>query len=192
MPECSAVGGRPSTCGWQVVSDPAGQWRYWDGRTWTAWAHVSGSGAPLRFSVKGWRPTWFNGIARIPVVFFPLAWFECSVPFTRGHLGRLLRPRELREFKSIRAEVAAGPTQRESARAQATSTLEPGSRGIGGRQLVGASTRHSGLTRDARQIHTSSNNQGVYSDKTVPPLAGDIAPPRVTSTTPLAPSSRCT
>lgn len=49
-----------------------------------------------RIGLHGWRGFWYRRVVRFPVVFYPLAWFNNSVPGTRGHLDRLLHPREMR------------------------------------------------------------------------------------------------
>ena len=100
------VEGEPIARGWHQLPGEGDHWRYWDGRTWTAQAHTSNGVMGVRVigvsgARRGWRGTWFLKVARLPVVFYPLAWFNCSVPLTRGRLDRFLRPREVRELRSI-------------------------------------------------------------------------------------------
>ena len=45
--------------------------------------------------LSGWRRLWYGRIVRLPPVFYPLAWFNCSVPLTRRRLDRLMNPREM-------------------------------------------------------------------------------------------------
>jgi hypothetical protein len=49
-----------------------------------------------RYSPTGWRRLWYQRVVRLPVVFYPLAWFNCNVPITRGGLDGLMRPAEAR------------------------------------------------------------------------------------------------
>jgi hypothetical protein len=51
----------------------------------------SGRGVRL-VPVHGWRRIWYQRVAVNTVVFHVLAWFNCSVPGTRGHLDRLMSP----------------------------------------------------------------------------------------------------
>jgi hypothetical protein len=94
--------------GWQHP-DPesgSGHFRYWDGTRWTAWMTETPGTQMVGFSVHGqlglhgWRGLWYRRIVRFPLIFYPLAWFNCSVPFTRRRLDRLMRPRETREARA--------------------------------------------------------------------------------------------
>ena len=42
--------------------------------------------------LTGWRVVWYGRIVRLPFIFYPLAWLNCSVPGTRRRLDRLLHP----------------------------------------------------------------------------------------------------
>jgi hypothetical protein len=42
--------------------------------------------------VHGWRRMWYQRVAVNTVVFHVLAWFNCSVPGTKGRLDRLMSP----------------------------------------------------------------------------------------------------
>jgi ATP-dependent Clp protease ATP-binding subunit ClpC len=59
-------------------------------------------GTIVGIRLSGWRHIWYRRVVRLPFVFYPLAWFNCSVPFTRGHLYRLMQPRELVEARRRR------------------------------------------------------------------------------------------
>lgn len=51
------------------------------------------SGRGLRtVPVHGWRRIWYQRVAANTVVFHVFAWFNCSVPGTRGRLNRLMSP----------------------------------------------------------------------------------------------------
>jgi hypothetical protein len=54
----------------------------------------NGYGQPRPLLLSGWRRLWYGRIARLPFIFYPVAWFDGSVPVTRGHLTWLIRPRE--------------------------------------------------------------------------------------------------
>jgi flavin reductase (DIM6/NTAB) family NADH-FMN oxidoreductase RutF len=41
--------------------------------------------------LTGWRRAAFR-VVRIPAVAHTLAWFDCSVPGTRGRLGKVFEP----------------------------------------------------------------------------------------------------
>ena len=56
----------------------------------------TGGASHGHYRLHGWRQLWYGGIVRLPFAFYELAWLDCSVPFTRGHLGGLLRPAEAR------------------------------------------------------------------------------------------------
>jgi ATP-dependent Clp protease ATP-binding subunit ClpA len=55
-----------------------------------------GGRRPRPLLLKGWRRLWYTRIVRLPFVFYPVVWFDCSVPGTRGHLTWLVQPREFR------------------------------------------------------------------------------------------------
>jgi hypothetical protein len=42
--------------------------------------------------VHGWRRIWYQRVAVNTVVFHVFAWFNCSVPGTKGRLDRLMSP----------------------------------------------------------------------------------------------------
>lgn len=65
----------------------------------------SGHGRPRPYALNGWRRLWYGRIVRLPFIFYPVAWFDCSVPGTRGHLTWLIQPRE---FLSRRVEGSPG------------------------------------------------------------------------------------
>jgi ATP-dependent Clp protease ATP-binding subunit ClpC len=56
----------------------------------------SGSGGPRPYPLNRWRLLWYTRIVRLPFIFYPVAWFDCSVPGTKGHLTWLMQPREVR------------------------------------------------------------------------------------------------
>jgi hypothetical protein len=93
--------------GWNIVPGEPDRARYWDGTQWTASSQFS-QGDRMTHSlfsfdlstVSLWRRIWFQRIIRNRVVFHLLAWFQCSVPLTRGHLERFMKPRELRTMPS--------------------------------------------------------------------------------------------
>lgn len=98
------------TRGWHDNPDTSGCQQYWDGQAWTGEAHLSAFGAvAARYSLKGWRRIWFSTIVRFPGIFYPLAWFNSSVPITRGHLSRFMQPREQRELMAISPQPPAPP-----------------------------------------------------------------------------------
>jgi hypothetical protein len=86
--------------GWQEDPDHPHHLRYWNGHTWTAGANVSDGHSLTQLRLTGWRRVWYLKVARNPVVFYPLAWFGCSVPVTRGRLRGLMEPRETRELRA--------------------------------------------------------------------------------------------
>jgi hypothetical protein len=98
--------------GWN--RDPAGtdRFRYWNGSEWTAQAsaRITANGSASvavsgHMERRGFLDSW---LFRNTVVFHTLAWFDCSVPLTRGRLRRLTRPVELQTMDQIRAHLA-GP-----------------------------------------------------------------------------------
>jgi len=58
-------------------------------------------------TLSGWRRVWFGRLVTLPVIFYPLVWFDCSVPFTRGRLSRLIRPQD--ELRRPPHPPPAGP-----------------------------------------------------------------------------------
>lgn len=80
---------------WHPDPSISNRLRYWNGRRWSGWVENLGSGRGVgRYSLQGWRRLWFQRLVRFPAIFYPLAWFNCSVPITRGRLDRLMRPAE--------------------------------------------------------------------------------------------------
>jgi hypothetical protein len=54
---------------------------------------VSGRGRPLIVvELHGWRRVWYRRMMVNTVVFHTFAWFNCSVPVTKGRLNRLMDP----------------------------------------------------------------------------------------------------
>lgn len=96
-----AVADADRSHGWHP--DPvegAGTFRYWDGHRWTATMKEAPGRQSVRYSLDGWRKVWYSKIVRFPLLFYPLSWFNSSVPVTRRHLDRLLQPREVREARA--------------------------------------------------------------------------------------------
>jgi hypothetical protein len=93
--------------GWHDDPDKPGQKRYWDGKSWTGvssvpiWQLRPGRMRGGHYSLSGWRRIWFSQIVRFPIIFYPLSWFDNSVPLIRGHLGRVRHPREMRELLAL-------------------------------------------------------------------------------------------
>jgi len=80
------------TKGWHTDPAEPGRWNYWDGNRWNGVrrehdGHVNG-----HFSLTGWHKLWYGRIVKVPIVFYPFAWLNCSVPGTKGRLSRLMRP----------------------------------------------------------------------------------------------------
>jgi hypothetical protein len=93
--------------GWNEDPDGPNQYCYWNGSQWTDHATVSedghhGMSVLFGGSLGGWNSTWYRKILRNTVVFHTMAWFDCSVPLTRGHLRRFMQPREQRTLDEIR------------------------------------------------------------------------------------------
>jgi hypothetical protein len=83
--------------GWHEDPNEPRRWNYWDGRCWSGFYQEHDDGfANGAFHLHGWRRLWCGKIARNPVVFYPLAWFNCSVPGTKGRLDRFVRPPQAR------------------------------------------------------------------------------------------------
>ena len=73
------------------------QFRYWNGTEWTFQATArrgdQGRGSLMTNGHLTGRAKYFrSGFFRNPVVFHVMAWFDCSVPFTRGRLSRIGDP----------------------------------------------------------------------------------------------------
>jgi hypothetical protein len=96
--------------GWN--RDPAGpdEFRYWNGQDWTAHATATDNGIVRTLSTSGHRIIRHRRIMHNTVVFHVLAWFDCSVPFTRGRLRRFTRPIEARTIDQIWA-LRDGPLE---------------------------------------------------------------------------------
>ena len=91
----------PAKRGWHRDPDEVNRWRYWDGKKWTGHAQVSAGGGVSAAIQIDRRRTLVQRVGRTPVVFYPLAWLNCSVPFIRGRLDRIEGPREMRELRKI-------------------------------------------------------------------------------------------
>ena len=93
--------------GWNRDPEGPDKYRYWNGAAWTGQATASDRGDHLDImfggSCGGWHHAWYRKILRNTVVFHTMAWFDCSVPLTRGHLRRYMQPREQRTLDQIRA-----------------------------------------------------------------------------------------
>ena len=91
--------------GWNRDPEGPDQYRYWNGTEWTGHATASDRGdhRTIMFggSYGGWHHAWYRKILRNTVVFHAMAWFDCSVPLTRGHLRRFMQPREQRTLDQI-------------------------------------------------------------------------------------------
>jgi hypothetical protein len=59
------------------------------------------------YQLRGWQSFWYGRVARNPVVFYPLAWLDCSVPLTRGRLGHLYMARFQDDRRSVPNEEYA-------------------------------------------------------------------------------------
>lgn len=84
--------------GWYPDPEGPDQHRYWNGHEWsaTSWRSPDGGMGRVTCSLHGWRKLWFQRLARLPVFFYPMACFNCSVPVTRGHMTRFMRAPEMR------------------------------------------------------------------------------------------------
>jgi hypothetical protein len=82
----------PLAKGWHP--DPSGtdRFRFWDGREWIGFCVKRPNGTSGHYSLRGWQAIWYGRVLKFPPVFYPLAWFNCSVPGTRGRLSRLAHP----------------------------------------------------------------------------------------------------
>jgi hypothetical protein len=87
--------------GWHDDPDHLGSLRYWDGKRWNGTATVGPGGIrAASYSLTGWRRLWYRGVVGHPVVFHVLAWFNCSVPGTKGRLDRLMQPAQAQRLSS--------------------------------------------------------------------------------------------
>ena len=98
--------GREPAVGWHQNPGDATTFRYWNGREWTARAqsHIDPRGiAFLSAQVQGKRRRVLDSrLVRNPMTFHVVAWFDCSVPLTRGRLRRFTRPVEFRTLGQVR------------------------------------------------------------------------------------------
>ncbi len=67
-------------------------------------AIISSNHSVTQIRLTGWRRVWYGKVVRNPVVFYPVAWFGCNVPMTRGRLRGLMEPRETRELRGLHAD----------------------------------------------------------------------------------------
>jgi hypothetical protein len=88
--------------GWHRDPDDAATFRYWNGREWTVRAQTSTDVRGFRHRTAQWKrrrvlDSWLfqNPVAHV------LAWFDCSVPFTRGRLRKFATPKELRTLDQV-------------------------------------------------------------------------------------------
>jgi hypothetical protein len=87
----------PLAKGWHPDPAETGLDRFWDGHGWNGTCGKGAQGHTMdHFSLRGGRRIWYVRVLRFPVVFYPLAWLNCSVSGTRGHLGRLVEPAQAR------------------------------------------------------------------------------------------------
>jgi len=93
--------------GWHRHPMSADRFRYWNGSEWTAEAttevHSNGAISIMAGGHRKRRPVRGSWLLRNTVVFHTLAWFDCSVPLVRGHLGRFMEPVEMRTLHQIQA-----------------------------------------------------------------------------------------
>ena len=87
--------------GWSQDPVEPNQYRYWNGSDWTGHATVFEDG--VRGFLGPWSNTWYRKVLRNKVIFHAMAWFDCSVPMTRGHLRRFMQPKEQRSLDEILA-----------------------------------------------------------------------------------------
>jgi Protein of unknown function (DUF2510) len=89
------------------IETPEGhdKYRYWNGSEWTGHATATdhGNHRTIMFggSCGGWHHAWYRRLLRNTVVFHTMAWFDCSVPLTRGHLRHFMQPQEQRTLDQI-------------------------------------------------------------------------------------------
>jgi hypothetical protein len=85
--------------GWYPDPSDADRFQYWDGKEWNGVRQRGTNGVWIgHWSLRGWQKIWFGRLLRVPVVFYPLAWFNCSVPGTRGRLDRIMYPAQRRRI----------------------------------------------------------------------------------------------
>lgn len=91
--------------GWHQDHDDGTKFRYWNGAEWTARANTytdaQGTtfvGASLQRNRRRVLDSW---LIQNPVTFHVVAWFDCSVPFTRGRLRRFTTPVEIRTLDRV-------------------------------------------------------------------------------------------
>ena len=94
--------------GWSEDPNDPNRYRYWNGREWSwhASTYEDGHGGTHIQSggtLGGWNGTWYRKVLRNTVVFHTMAWFDCSVPGTRGHLRRFMEPKEQRTLDQFLA-----------------------------------------------------------------------------------------
>lgn len=92
--------------GWHRDPDDPFKFRYWNGSEWTARAetHADVNGV-LYIAALGHlkrRRVSASRLVRNPITFHVIAWFDCSVPFTKGRLSRFRTPVELRTLDDVR------------------------------------------------------------------------------------------
>jgi hypothetical protein len=81
----------PLSKGWHSDPSAAGRFRYWDGREWSGSRQKGPHGGWTgHWSLRGWRRIWYGRVLRMPFIFYPLPWFNCSIPVTRGRLNRVM------------------------------------------------------------------------------------------------------
>ena len=100
MSESNTMEGESLTRGWHPDPVVANRWRYWDGEAWTAHARLSDGGGISGGAQLSHRRARLLKFSRNPIVFYPIAWLNCSVPFTRGRFDRFSQPREMRELRN--------------------------------------------------------------------------------------------
>jgi Protein of unknown function (DUF2510) len=105
------VDGGELRVGWHRDPDDEAKFRYWNGSEWTARAQTNID--ELRgFTTVGVaiqrrrRRLLDSRLFRNPVTFHVVAWFDCSVPLTRGRLRRFTRTVELRTLDQVRGGQA--------------------------------------------------------------------------------------
>ncbi len=95
--------GEPSI-GWNEDPEQPDRYRYWDGSRWTGHATVSEGGRVASLGIS-WpttrRSRLRRAILRNTVVLHTLAWFDCSVPVTKGRLRRFTWAPEQRAFDEL-------------------------------------------------------------------------------------------
>ena len=97
---------------WDIIQLSGGpktpnRYRYWNGSEWSGQANISDDGHVSSFiakeSSRSWRTIWYWKVLRNTVVFHTVAWFDCSVPGTRGHLQRFMQTKEHRTLDEVLA-----------------------------------------------------------------------------------------